>query len=314
MFVIKKLPIHLLFLSFVNIRKAMIQSFAKSNSAIIQAKLWGVSLNIITIDGLTLECLQSHWLSWNFWKKSPGRIRPILSTLTLCIALLVSVGLEHFALWIPASRSWIKGIFYRWLFSKLMLSTNWWLQSKPFIYRKTILTQEEVMDILLKMRSCRQGLVQTPEQLKFSFQAIGEAISTMDLTLDNSFIDNLTNSEKDSHSVINGNKAKHTRKRSTTEDGNDNPSSECAEETCVVTDEDVTKINGESQAKRPKGNKDWWPWPNFPPSSCRILWFYKLIFPRLAATNLNYIPVSHTAWPKVSVSFHILLINIYKAL
>ncbi len=79
----------------------------------------------------------------------------------------------------------------------------------------------------------------------------------MDLSLDNSFIDNLANSDKDAHSVINGNKTKHTRKRSTTEDGNDNPSNDCTEETCVYNEEEVTKINGESQAKRSKGNKDW---------------------------------------------------------
>ena len=39
----------------------------------------------------------------------------------------------------------------------------------------------QIIDTLIRMRGNRRGLVQTPEQLKFSLQAIEDAMKTMDL-------------------------------------------------------------------------------------------------------------------------------------
>ena len=46
---------------------------------------------------------------------------------------------------------------------------------------KKPLTRMQIIDTLIRMRGNRRGLVQTPEQLKFSLQAIEDAMKTMDL-------------------------------------------------------------------------------------------------------------------------------------
>ena len=46
---------------------------------------------------------------------------------------------------------------------------------------KKPLTRMQIIDTLTRMRGNRRGLVQTPEQLKFSLQAIEDAMKTMDL-------------------------------------------------------------------------------------------------------------------------------------
>jgi len=46
---------------------------------------------------------------------------------------------------------------------------------------KKPLTRLQIIDTLTRMRGNRRGLVQTPEQLKFSLQAIEDAMKTMDL-------------------------------------------------------------------------------------------------------------------------------------
>jgi len=42
------------------------------------------------------------------------------------------------------------------------------------------MSRQEIFDVLLEMRLCRNGLVQTPEQLRFSLDAITTAMSAMD--------------------------------------------------------------------------------------------------------------------------------------
>jgi len=44
------------------------------------------------------------------------------------------------------------------------------------------MSRQEVLDVLLEMRLCRNGLVQTPEQLRFSLYALTVAMSSMDFT------------------------------------------------------------------------------------------------------------------------------------
>ena len=44
------------------------------------------------------------------------------------------------------------------------------------------MTQKEILDVLLEMRLCRNGLVQTPEQLRFSLFALTDAMSTIDFS------------------------------------------------------------------------------------------------------------------------------------
>ena len=43
------------------------------------------------------------------------------------------------------------------------------------------MTRQEILDVLHEMRLCRSGLVQTPEQLRFSLYAISVAMSGLNL-------------------------------------------------------------------------------------------------------------------------------------
>ena len=47
---------------------------------------------------------------------------------------------------------------------------------------KKPLTRLQIVDTLMRMRAMRGGLVQTAEQLKFSLQAIEDAMKTMEFS------------------------------------------------------------------------------------------------------------------------------------
>ena len=64
------------------------------------------------------------------------------------------------------------------------------------------MSRQDVLDVLLEMRLCRNGLVQTPEQLRFSLYALTVAMSSMDLTTTRT---NNDTSQQEQHQT-NGNK------------------------------------------------------------------------------------------------------------
>lgn len=159
--------------------------------------------------------------------------------------------------------------------------------------RQGPMTRHEIVDTLLHMRSCRSGLVQTPEQLRFSLYALTVAMGSMDFLNDASekhkgqsngikVVDpervrrdsdsknsSTISTESNTDDSACRNKPKHARKRSTA----DEDSSMEKDDELIEEPETVGRENGESQAKRSKGNKDWWPWPNWGPGGCQLLWF-----------------------------------------
>ena len=158
------------------------------------------------------------------------------------------------------------------------------------------MTRQEILNVLLEMRLCRNGLVQTPEQLRFSLFALTDAMSSMDFTstvtptnqmnggvaskTDKTSnvisVDSSDEENEENEGQTNGkNNCKHTRKRSTADDESsmekDDDAENNVDERSVdnnvekkngdkngVNNSEVTRQNGESQAKRSKSEtQDW---------------------------------------------------------